>query len=55
MAKNFKATESEVVNHVTMDADKILEEFKQDHKAFASSGHNYLEDFDFTDPITPIE
>jgi hypothetical protein len=32
MAKNFKATESEVVSHVTMDADKILEKIDEELK-----------------------
>ena len=40
---------------------KILEEFKQDQAALAGMQgggtyqHNYLQDFDFTDPITPME
>ena len=39
---------------------KILEEFKQDQAALAvmqggTYQHNYLQDFDFTDPITPME
>ena len=39
---------------------KILEEFKQDQAALAmmqggTYHHNYLQDFDFTDPITPME
>lgn len=38
---------------------KILEEFKEDQAALSlmsgNQGNNYFQDFDFTDPITPLQ